>query len=228
MKILGPTRQVLGWVDIVNKKKTKESLDWHVNQLYNIGDFKSSPLLPKDYQFSGSMDTVVDELVLAVKTQPFFASTLTKSDDGYYELNSYDPTGQNGNRFLKLCATLPNGNAGRRVNVRFNKDMTGITSFSVFDDDGVMTTYDNQSVNESLFKDLAGIALYNLCFYEALVHSTFHTLQYIMLQAWVESCRRFKSCRKWAKWYNRGGTYYAIAVGLTLMTRRGFSTNFTY
>ncbi|KAL3894292.1 MAG: hypothetical protein SGARI_007792, partial [Bacillariaceae sp.] len=119
-------------------------------------------------------------------------------------------------------STLPYNNAGRRVNFKFNKDMTEIMSFTVYEggrdgEPSIPTTYDaKSSTDKDIMKDMAGVAMYNLLFYQAILHSTFHTLHYVMINSWVEAARKFKPMKKWAKWYNKGilSVYFIQAVSL--------------
>ena len=164
------------------------------------------------------METVVEELKLSLKTNPFFATALTKTSDGFLELNTYDPTGKNANRFLQLLNTLPDGNAGRRVNIRFNQDLTEIVSFTIFEGgkngaSATPQTYDPKTIKDKeKMKDMAGIAIYNLLFYQAVIHSTFHALHYVMLQRWVEASRKYKPMKRYAKWYNKGSKWGLFAA----------------
>jgi len=196
---------------MIGKKKTQESLDWFKGYITKLNKlYKSTPELPDDYTYWPDPENSAEELITCLKSNPFYSSAITKAAGGDgFEVKSYDPSydektnGTSQNWFIRFINTMPNSNAGRRVNIKFDSKMTEITSFEIFDDAGRSTTYDAKDPsNKAKLRDAVEITLFNLLFSASAVHTTFHIVHALMVQCLAQTSRHFEDMSKYARWYN--------------------------
>eukprot|EP00536_Pseudo-nitzschia_multiseries_P005839 jgi/Psemu1/324074/estExt_fgenesh1_pg.C_1170005 len=157
--------------------------------------------LPKDpnYQYfdnSGKNGKVLEYLL---KVDPFFATALTKTKDGF-ELRAWDSEDpdctNNPSLFREMACTL--AGTGHRVNIYFDEKMK-ITGYDVYDD--VVGGKVDTSSSDKDVDYWAGSALYNTLFYASSVHATIHVLHYLMTSAFQFVSEDHKSMHKWANYY---------------------------
>lgn len=157
----------------------------------------------EDYNYFGNNDHS-KVLTTLLKTNPFFASALTKSSKPgcAYELKSFavvDPLGHGDHASLyrRLVSTLIS--PGHRVNFFFNSEME-IVNFKVFCD--VTGKRIHKFGDEDVDIDYwASSALYNILFYVQCVHATIHVFHYLLTSAFQYVSEDFPAMNQWANYY---------------------------
>jgi len=154
-----------------------------------------------DYKFFGNDDTS-KTLTYLLKTNPFFASALTKTRRGF-ELISFDrrdPDCQDSpSLFRKVACTLES--AGHRVNFYFDSKME-ITGYKVYDDaTGASVFQSRDGAGDDKLDFWASSALYTTLFYAESVHATIHALHYLMTSGLQYVSEDFEPMHQWAEYY---------------------------
>ena len=164
------------------------------------------------YRYFGNKKDHAKGLTILLKSNPFFASALTDTEDGF-ELKSYDPAEKSPSLFLQTLGTL-NG-VGHRVNFQFDKKME-MTSFAVFDD------ITGGEIQGDLDRDYwASSAIYNVIFYASCIHANIHVLHYLMTAAFQVASEDFEEMNEWATDYAKNIAEKYEAVGQLLITNPG-------
>lgn len=168
-----------------------------------------------DYKHFGTDDNCAKTLAYLVKTDPFFASALTKTHFGF-ELRSFDKKDpdakdEKASSFRKLVSNLDG--AGHRVNFYFNSDME-ITSYRVYDDvtgSRIFQFLDGEK--DEKLDYWASSAIYNTFFYAEAVHATIHVFHYLLTSAFQYVSEDYEEMHQWAKFYanNVQKTYDQVA-----------------
>ena len=193
--------------NIVGQPKTKTSLSVLEKLVGQVNNYAAN-VPSEDYKFFGNGDHA-KELPLILKTNPFFASGLTETCDGF-ELKSYDPAENKPSLFLQILRTL-NG-VGHRVNFQFDSHMN-IKSFQVFDD------IEGKEIQGDLdLQTYASSALYNLFFYASSVHATIHVLHYLLTSALQYTSQDFEALNEWATVFSKNIVQKYDQVGTLLLT----------
>ena len=163
------------------------------------------------YKYFGNQD-YTKILPLLCQSNPFFAAALTAAgNDEYFELISYNPVvSDTDSKFIKVVRCMhPDFSTPRRINVRFNKDMTI----------NQITTYENgtaEIVPEEKWNHYASGALYNVFYFANVQHTMIHVFHYYMTAAIADSCKHSKSMSAWATPYDDNIAIKYVQVVLTL------------
>lgn len=205
--------QAIPAVAVLNRQpKAKDSLDSLQPLMLQSVEAASVGLapVPTNYKPFGNGDNL-KTLTTLLKTDPFFASALTKTKRGF-ELRSFDTSDPNNDKdaslFRKMAGTLTG--AGHRINFYFDKNME-FKKLRVYDD--VMGKRIFQLCKDEEDVDLwASSALYNLFFYASSIHATIHVLHYLMTSAFQYVTEDFPAMHQWAKYYayNIQGKYAQV------------------
>ena len=132
------------------------------------------------------------------QVNPFWASALTASGDNdeYLELNAYSelPASDSDPKFLTIMRTMI-PNPSRRINVRFNKDMTlnQITSYE---------SGEAVIIPEEDWNYYASGITYNVGYFANVQHSLIHVYHYYMTAAINYSTKHDDSLAAWANPYD--------------------------
>lgn len=157
-----------------------------------IKEYIDDPDPCEGYLYFGNQD-FSKILPMLCQNSPFFASALTVADnDNYLELICYsdEPASDSDSKLLRILRTMIPVPA-RRLNVRFNKDMTinKITSYET----GKAVVVDKEQWNY-----YASGILYNVAYFANVQHTLIHVYHYYMTAAIVFCTRHDKSLSAWA------------------------------
>jgi hypothetical protein len=154
-----------------------------------------------DYKYFGT-DNKAKALTYLVKTDPFFASALTKTCIGFelrsFDIKDPDAKDENASLFRKLVSNLDG--AGHRVNFYFNSDME-ITSYRVYDDVTGSRIFQFGGEKDEKLDYWASSAIYNTFFYAEAVHATIHVFHYLLTSAFQYVSEDYEEMHQWAKFY---------------------------
>ena len=173
-------------------------------------DFKSG--VPRGYKSFGANGNYAAQLVALLKNNPFFAAALTATEDGGFELKTYDPDNDNPSLYLEAVRTLTR--PGDRVNFQFaaQDGELQITGFEVYDQDGERI--------ESPPRDMdyyATAVLYDTFFFAEAVHSTIHVFHYLMTNALSAASEELPALEDLAEFYEKNVDVKYEEVGLILL-----------
>jgi hypothetical protein len=149
-----------------------------------------------------------------LQINPFWSAALTSSGckNGYFELNAYseDEPCDSDPKFLRVMRTMIQDQAKpRRINVRFNKDMTvnRVVSYAT----GKACEIPKKDWNEHL-----SAATYNAFYFCNVVHSLIHVYHYYMCAAIGICTKHDKALAAWANPYddNIAIKYYEVVLTL--------------
>ena len=149
------------------------------------------------YLYFGNQD-YTKILPMLCQVNPFFASALTVSGDNdeYLELNAYSelPASDSDARYLQIMRTMI-PNPSRRINARFNKDMTlnQITSYE---------SGEAVIIPEEDWNYYASGITYNVGYFANVQHSLIHVYHYYMTAAINYSTKHDNSLAAWANPYD--------------------------
>lgn len=178
--------------------KAEGSLQFLKDALLEFNDLQRS--VPSgSYKFFGNENNRANELALLLKTNPFMASSLTKADDGGFELKSFDDGDNDPSLYLKYVRNL-NG-AGHRVNFKFTSKME-VESCTMFDDVLGKEVETVSKDDEKKLNSYAGSAIYNLIYYASCQHGTIHVLHQLLTSVLLIASEDYETMNKWAKTYN--------------------------
>jgi hypothetical protein len=197
----------LKWKEVqkeLEKQDKKSSLKCAQDLLKESEDFEKN-IPSKSYKYFGDSENRVNELITLVKNNPFVASALTETHNGF-EIKSYDPEEKNPSLFLKYMRT--NTGVGHKVNFDFTHDLK-VKSFTVFDEDGK----ERKDVD---MEEWAGSLIYNLGFVASCIHATIHVLHFLLTAGFEYASKDYKEMHTWAKWYEKaiGIKYIEVAAAL--------------
>jgi hypothetical protein len=147
------------------------------------------------------------------QVNPFWASALTASGDNdeYLELNAHSelPASDSDPKFLTIMRTMI-PNPSRRINVRFNKDMT-VNQITSYDESGEAVIIPEEDWNH-----YASGACYNMFYYSNTFHALLHVYHFLMTAGITESTTHDDALAAWAAPYddNIAINYFIIAAAL--------------
>ena len=193
---------------VIGQTKTSGSLKHFQHDLINAASLQStiptthtSTTSSTQYQFFGNDQNRFQELLLLLKTNPFYASALTKTktntDGNYYlELKSFDynndldtttttgtSTTSTSTRYQTFVSTLYNNTSRRRpprVNFRFDSKLTKLVSIAVLehDDEGnrgdakpSITIYDSNDISEDSNQSILHDTLVGIGMYQLIFYA---------------------------------------------------------
>lgn len=165
------------------------------------------------YMYFGNQD-YTKILPMLIQINPFWGSAITVSgdDDEYIDLiaHSEAPPSDTDSKFLKINRAMDQEfHQHRRVNVRFNKDMTINQIVNYSSGEAVI-------VPEEEWNYYASAAAYNVFFYANVQHSLIHVYHYYMMAAIIESTKHDSALSAWAQPYNDNVAIKYYEVTLTL------------
>jgi hypothetical protein len=167
-----------------NLKPIKDLQDLFTNTI-----IENKELLPANYKHFGK-DDMSDNLILFLKNNPFFTSSLVEYQEGLYECVSSREKGDKETWFTKLVDCLDDSYL--RVNVRFDKDFK-IHSF---------VCYKKGEVVHHVKEDDACAALVLLLvYYSECVHALIHVLHMLMVTCIYDSTLHSDILNAWAEPY---------------------------
>jgi len=154
-----------------------------------------------EYKFFGNGNHATN-LEYLVKTNLLMTAALTERGRSGFEIRAFDkedPKAEDPSAtlFRQIISCL--GGSNRRVNIRFDSDMS-IDEIRVYEDITGSRIKKIKRRDEE-FDYWASSALFNLSYYASCVHANIHILHYILTAALDESSRDFGAMNEWAKFY---------------------------
>lgn len=189
--------------NVPTQDQLKDKVDFKAAQqlLIETQNLKRGIPDPDNYSFFGDDDHAAN-LIKFVKTNPFFASALTETDNGFI-LESFDPSDPQAecspSLYRKMMSAL--GGTGHRVNVHFNKKLTKIRRIEVYDELTDELSDKIRPKEDEEIREWAASAMYNLIYFSSCIHGTIHILHYLVTGALNSGSEGFDEMNQWAQFY---------------------------
>ena len=198
----------------VKEKRTetnRKAMTMIVNDLIKNDINDAEPC--EGYRYFGTQD-YTKILPMLCQTNAFWGAALTSSGcaNQYLELKAYseDEPSDSDSKFLKVMRTMVEELAQhRRVNVRFNKDMTVNQVVSYVTGKAVI-------VPEEEWNEYMSAATYNVFYFTNIMHSLIHVYHYYMCASITHATKGNKALAAWSDPYddNIAIKYYEVCATL--------------
>ena len=155
---------------------------------------QSRDLLPPDYKFFGSGDSVKN-LLTFVQTNPFFTSAITHNANSTFSINSVPVSGGPSTYFSNLMLKLSDDYP--RINATFKLEPSGeisIVELKEVQAGGASNLKENSKSDNDKAADL----LFLLLVYVQTLHALIHIFHYINVVTIVEATQKYPAIQAWS------------------------------